>query len=245
MPVVSFGLGTEPKAMDVDNRTHFQNAGMDTDAGDGGSIRHPGQRDPERTQRAILEAATSEFAEKGFAGASVNEIAAVANVNKRMLYHYFGKKDDLYLLVLERALGRLLSAQTELNVSELAPRKAIEQFIRYTWEYFLRNPEVLRIFSGENLMRAQNLQRSRRVKEMRKPVITTLAEILERGVESKIFRPGVDVMQLYITIASLTYFYLSARQMLSTLYGSDLASTEGIDVRVKHIVEVVLGYLRP
>jgi AcrR family transcriptional regulator len=231
--------------MDIDNRAYFQSASMDTDFAEGGPIRHAGQRDPERTQRAILEAATNEFAEKGFAGASVNEIAAAANVNKRMLYHYFGKKDDLYLLVLERALGQLRSVQTDVDLSQTEPQAAIEQFIRYTWDYYLRNPQVLRILSGENLMRAQHLQRSRRLNELRKPLHTKLEEIVERGQAMQLFRPDVNMLQLYITIGSLTYFYLSARQTLSILYGQELATEAGLDARAKHIVEVVLGYLRP
>jgi AcrR family transcriptional regulator len=230
--------------MDIENRTHFQSADMDPDFADGGHIRQPGQRDPERTQRAILEAATNEFAEKGFAGASVNEIAAAANVNKRMLYHYFGKKDDLYLLVLERALGQLRSVQTDMDLTEIEPQEAIRQFVCYTWNYYLKNPQVLRIFSGENLMRAQYLQRSRRMKELRKPPHTKLVEIIERGVAQNMFRPDVDIFQLYITIGSLTYFYLSARHTLSVLYGPELSTDEGLDIRVKHIVDVVLGYLR-
>lgn len=230
--------------MDVDNRLHFQNGSVDPDYGDGGATRVPGQRDPERTQRAILEAATAEFAEKGYAGASVNEIAAAANVNKRMLYHYFGKKDDLYLLVLERALGRMRAVQTELDLTEVAPEEAIKRFMLFTWEWFLANPEVLRILSGENLMRAQHLKRSRRLTDLRRTVTAKLEDIVQRGVEEGVFRPGIDMMQLYITVSSLTYFYLSARHTLSVLYGAELATQAGVDARAQHIVEVVLGYLR-
>ena len=52
----------------------------------------------------LLESATQEFAEKGFAGARVNDIAAAASINKQLVYHYFGSKDNLYSAVLERAL---------------------------------------------------------------------------------------------------------------------------------------------
>jgi len=62
-------------------------------------------RDAERTQQAILAAAEAEFAAKGLAGARVDVIAEQAGANKRMLYYYFGSKDDLYLAVLERAYG--------------------------------------------------------------------------------------------------------------------------------------------
>ena len=60
-------------------------------------------RDADRTQREILEVATQEFAEHGFAGARVDEIAARTRTTKRMIYYYFGSKERLFVAVLERA----------------------------------------------------------------------------------------------------------------------------------------------
>jgi len=60
-------------------------------------------RDAERTQQAIIAAAEEEFAAKGLAGARVDTIAEQSGVNKRMLYYYFGSKENLYVAVLERA----------------------------------------------------------------------------------------------------------------------------------------------
>src|SRR5450755_3805570 len=62
-------------------------------------------RNPERTRERILSAALKEFAAKGFAGARVDEIARRAAINKRMLYHYFGGKKELFRAVLRRKIG--------------------------------------------------------------------------------------------------------------------------------------------
>ena len=59
------------------------------------------KRDPDASRERILKAATAEFAEKGFGDARVDEIARRAGINKRMLYHYFGNKDELFQAVLE------------------------------------------------------------------------------------------------------------------------------------------------
>ena len=59
--------------------------------------------DPARTMAEILEVATHEFADKGLAGARIDEIAAATRTSKRMIYYYFGSKDALYLAVLEEA----------------------------------------------------------------------------------------------------------------------------------------------
>src|SRR5580692_3648685 len=62
-------------------------------------------RNPERTRGRILSAALKEFAAKGFAGARVDVIARRADINKRMLYHYFGDKEGLFKAVLRRKLS--------------------------------------------------------------------------------------------------------------------------------------------
>src|SRR4051794_4820714 len=69
------------------------------------TVRPRTSRNPARTQQRILEAAFKEFAEKGFAGARVDEIARSAGVNKRMLYHYFGAKEALFREVLRRKMA--------------------------------------------------------------------------------------------------------------------------------------------
>lgn len=62
-------------------------------------------RDPDRTRSRILAAALAEFSAKGFAGARVDAIARRAKGNKRMLYHYFGNKVDLFSAVLRHKMA--------------------------------------------------------------------------------------------------------------------------------------------
>ena len=57
-------------------------------------------RDSERTRADILDVATEEFATNGYGGARVDEIAARTRTTKRMIYYYFGGKEQLYLAVL-------------------------------------------------------------------------------------------------------------------------------------------------
>jgi hypothetical protein len=72
-----------------------------------------------------------------------------------------------------------------------------------------------------------------------------IADILERGARSGVLRAGVDPVQLYISIASLGWFYLSNRFTLATIFEQDLESEEALAARAEHIVEVIMGYLRP
>lgn len=69
------------------------------------AIRRAATRNPERTRALILSAALKEFAAHGFAGARVDAIARRAGINKRMLYHYFGDKEELFSAVLRRKIS--------------------------------------------------------------------------------------------------------------------------------------------
>jgi AcrR family transcriptional regulator len=89
-------------------------------------------RDAERTKTEILEIATAEYAERGYSGARVDEIADRTRTTKRMIYYYFGGKRQLYIAVLERAYGQLRDAEQTLDVDHLDPLTAIRELVRST-----------------------------------------------------------------------------------------------------------------
>src|ERR1700744_4551015 len=201
------------------------------------------QRDPEGMRLRILEAAKQEFASHGLAGARVDRIAAKAGANKRMLYYHVGKKDDLYLAVLEGAYEQIRVEERGLDLEHLDPPKAIERLISFTWNYFLRNPEFLALLNTENLAKAKPLKRSTKVKSMHSPFVEMIRTVVRRGVESGDFLVSVDPVQLYISIAALSFFYLSNSATLSVIFGRDLLNREARDERLEHIVALGLAAL--
>lgn len=203
------------------------------------------KRDPERTSAAILEAAIAEFSQRGYAGARVDGIAKRAGVNKRMLYHYFGGKDVLYLAVLEGRYAAIRSAETLLDLTHREPVEGMRELVTFTWTYFLEHPEFLSILATENQHKARFLKQSDRIVQLNSPLIDALGEVLRHGETQKIFRAGVDPVQLYISIASLGAFYLSNRWTLSTVFRRDLVSEPELAAWGAHIVDMVLAYLRP
>lgn len=87
---------------------------------------HERQRDPERTKARIIEAATAEFAAKGFAGARVSEIAARAGVNQQLIAYYFDSKEGLY-----REMGRRWRAyEAEAIPDDLPIAELIKRYVR-------------------------------------------------------------------------------------------------------------------
>src|SRR5947209_12275551 len=201
-------------------------------------------RDPERTRAAILAAATQEFTANGLTGGRVDAIAQRARVNKRMIYHYFGGKDGLYLAVLEATYAAIRVAEQELHLADRDPADGMRELVLFTWRYFLKHPEFLSLLGTENLHKAAYLKRSKRIRELHSPLIGMISTLLERGAAARVFREGVDPVELYITVAALGFFYLSNRHTLSTIFGRDLSAPKSITLRGEHIVDVVLGYLK-
>ena len=214
-------------------------------ASGGRNARAPRPRNAEASRSAILAAATVEFAQKGLGGARVDEIAERAGLNKALLYHYFGSKDALFVAVLEATYEGIRGAEAALDLEALPPREAMARLVDFTWNYYLEHPEFIHLVNSENLHRAEHLARSERLGELHHPLVERIREILTRGESTGEFRPGVDPVQLYITIASLGYFYLSNAHTLGVVFERDLLSARARGRRRRHIQEVVAGYLRP
>ena len=203
------------------------------------------RRQPAVTRARILRAATAEFSAKGLAGARVDEIARRAGVSKRMLYHYFGNKEALWLAVLEQAYLHIRSEERELDVERLSPVDGMRRLIEFTLAYDSAHPEFISLLLGENLQRARYLRRSRKVRELHTSLLDVIEDILARGRSSGVFRGGVDAAELYITIAALGFFYFSNIHTLSAIFGRDFNSAPARRQHLRHTVEVILGYLRP
>lgn len=207
--------------------------------------RRGAKRNPELTRERILEASFQEFAANGLDGARVDAIAERAGANKRMIYHYFGSKDELFLAVLERAYERIRARERELDLEGHDPITAIRDLVAFTFHYFAETPEFIRLLNNENRYQAAHLKRSKRLRELHSPLVHQLEAVLTRGAAQGVFRGGVDPVQLYITIAGVTYFYFSNVSTLATIFGRELLAPSALEARLEHAVEVVLGYLRP
>jgi AcrR family transcriptional regulator len=200
-------------------------------------------RDADRSQSTILAAARDEFAEHGLGGARMDRIAERAGLNKRLIYYYFEDKDRLLQAVLEQAYLQIREEERKLNLLGLKPAEALRRLVEFTWNYYLGHPEFLSLLNSENLQAARHLQDSDQAREMNSPLIATLGEILERGRKEGSFRGGVDPLQLYVSIAGLSYFYLSNHHTLSAIFGRDLMTVRAKSERLNHMCDVILGYV--
>ena len=200
-------------------------------------------RDAERSRAIILKAAAEEFALFGLGGARIDQIAERSGLNKRLIYYYFSDKDQLFQAVLELAYEKIRESERALNLEALEPAAAIRKLVEFTWNYYLENPDFLTILNSANLHKGRHIQESNHARTLNSPLIELLGEILEKGRVSGEFRGGIDPVQLYISIAGLSYFYLSNNATLSVIFGKGLMSPKAKSERLSHMCEVILGYV--
>jgi AcrR family transcriptional regulator len=201
-------------------------------------------RDAEQTRKRILDAATAEFARKGLGGARVDEIAARSKANKRMIYHYFGSKEELFKAVIESAYVGIRTAEQKLHLDALEPEEAIATLVRFTWTYYLQHPEFLTLVNSENLHRAKHLKKSEVIRTVSGQFVSMVKAILDRGVAKGVFRDGIDPVQLNITIAAIGYYYLTNRFTGSIVFERDLMAAENLDQRLKFNLDTILRLVK-
>jgi len=199
---------------------------------------------PEGTRERILRTAIAEFSEKGFSGARVLTICRKSRANPRMIYHYFGGKDRLYVAVLENVLGELRAEELKLDVEHVGPVDGMMQLFDFTYEHFGAHPELIHILSGENLLRARFLKKSSRTPVVASPLIAMIGELLKRGEKAKIFRRGIDPLQLYVSMVGFAYFHRSNAHTLSVIFKSDILKPDWQAEHKRYAREMLLGFLK-
>jgi len=208
------------------------------------SGKRPIPRDAEQTRRRILDAAKVEFARKGLGGARVDEIALRSKSNKRMIYHYFGSKERLFTAVLEAAYSDIRLAERKLHLDELDPEEAIATLVKFTWTYYLANPEFLTLVNSENLHKARHLKNSTVIRAVSGPFVAMVKAILDRGVAKGVFRPGIDPVQLNITIAAIGYYYLTNRFTGSIIFERDMMAANNLNARLAFNLDTILRLVK-
>ncbi|WAC56427.1 TetR/AcrR family transcriptional regulator [Gordonia sp. SL306] len=201
------------------------------------------RRDSERTRANIVAVATKEFANKGYAGARVDEIAAKTHTTKRMIYYYYGDKDGLYEAVLETSYGKIRRLEQRVTHIEDDPVTAIRQLAEITFDHHDRNPDFIRIVAGENILKGAHIKNSAAVQELGSPAVDILGRILEVGRDRGIFRTDVDALDVHLAISSFCFFRVANRYTFKTLFDRDLTAPDQRTTQRKMLGDMIVAYL--
>jgi TetR/AcrR family transcriptional regulator len=200
--------------------------------------------DDRPARKAILAAARHEFAAKGLAGARVNEIAERSGVNKQLIYYYFGNKEGLYAAALEAVYAEIRGLEKNLNLEVDHPDEAMRTLIGFSFDYLASHPEFIGMLNHENAHGARHVRSSTTIQGMNSPLIEMIRKTLARGAAMKLFRKGIDPLQLYISVAGMSYFFFSNRMTLSSIFGRDLQAPDAVSSYRRHVVELAMAGLR-
>lgn len=200
-------------------------------------------RDAARTKAEILDVATHEFARVGFAGARVDDIAARTSTTKRMIYYYFGGKEQLFTAVLERAYGVIREAEQELDVEHLDPVAAIRKLAEVTFDHHEQHPDFIRLVSIENIHEAEHIAASEELGRIGSPALDVIRRILESGRRSGLFTADVDAVDLHAMISSFCFFRVANRHTFGALFGRDLIDPAQREHYRNMLGDMVIAYL--
>jgi len=207
-------------------------------------VRKARKNNPEKTREDILQAAITEFVQQGLAGARVDAIAERTATSKRMIYYYFGSKEQLYLEVLVKLYGDIRRTEHSLELESLPAETAIRRLVEFTFDHHDRNVDFVRIVSTENIHYGEYVKQAPVIREMSGQVLEALGQVLRRGEEEGVFRPGIEVLDLHMLMSSFSFYRVSNRHTISEIFEVDLFD-EAVKQRHKQMLcEAVLRYIK-
>lgn len=201
-------------------------------------------RDRERTREEILSIAIEEFAERGLSGGTTDAIAARAGITKRMIFYYFNTKEELFAAVLAAAYQKMRSAEEGLRLDALPPETAIRTLAEFTFDFDNANPEFVRLVTIENIHRGRHVRTAPRVREMTQSIISQIRRVLDRGVAEGVIRPGIDPVELHMTLSALCIFSVANRHTFEPQFDYDMSSPAAKAKRKAEIADLLWRYVR-
>jgi len=202
------------------------------------------KNNPEKTRENILQEAIVEFVQQGLSGARVDAIAERIHTSKRMIYYYFGSKEQLYIEVLEKLYGDIRNTERSLNLEALSPVEAIRRLVEFTFDHHDRNVDFVRIVAVENIHNAEYVKQSEAIRAMNNTILDALGELLRRGAEEGVFRHDLLPLDVHLLINSFCFYRVSNRHTFGEMFQIDLPD-EAIKQRHRQMIcESVLRYLQ-
>jgi TetR/AcrR family transcriptional regulator len=226
-------------------------------AHDRGRQPHGRERDAEASRRALLAAAEDIFARDGFDGARVDDIARTAGYNKSLIFQYFDDKEGLYRQVVwctrddaGAQIGAIIERFTGPDAPPLTAETArafIETCVRWTFDFFLAHPHILRIHAWEaaegwHTFTEMGGPAGEAAHKKGKHWAAAVVDYLARAQQAGYLRPELDPRLLVFNVMSQAEHYLISIPRFERIFaGADLSSPQALTHAREHIVALFLN----
>lgn len=201
-------------------------------------------RDPAKARANLLAVATEVFAELGYYGARVDDIADRSTTTKRMIYYYFDDKDGLFTAVLEHAYAQVRAAEASLQLADLPPVEALHNLVRHTFRWHASHPELARLVAVENTLKADHLRGSPAHHQTNRPIIATIGDILERGRAEGVFLRSASALELHLQMSAMALFQVTNAATIEATFGIDLLDPATVDNSAADLAAMMTAWLR-
>jgi AcrR family transcriptional regulator len=191
---------------------------------------------PTTTKEQILVVARRRFAEHGYAGTSLTEIADEVGIRRPSLLYHFPSKETLYHDVLWEAFGDWSSLVAEATIGTREGWPQVERMLRAAFTFFEERPDFVRLVRWEALEGGPMLQGQ--LAMLLQPLFDRGAAFLEREMDAGRLR-RYDARQLLVTGYGAVLSYLSDAPLISGLLDVDPLSATALAARREHIIEVL------
>jgi AcrR family transcriptional regulator len=141
-------------------------------------------------ETTIAQAAKQVFAESGYQGATLEEIAQRAGMSKATIYIYYKNKDDLFLQVVEELVNTAMAITAEEAITPKQPIEKLYTMVRQKMEFYERERDFFRIYLNEKhgLEIAPKDPHKKALREMYLQGVQTLAKVLQEGMDAGVLR---------------------------------------------------------
>jgi TetR/AcrR family transcriptional regulator len=194
------------------------------------------------TREAILREAKVCFANQGFEGTSLNDIAAGVGVRRQSLLHHFPSKETLYREVIREALDDFATRVDLACAAPLSGWQLVETVLEASTTFFQENPEIVRIVRREALTEQSPLGYD--IGASLRPLFDRAVAFFEREMEAGNFRRH-DAENLVVTGYGALLTYFSDHPMLVGLLQRDPFDPEALEARFRHVRAFLLSALEP